>query len=132
MKNKYIFPVNKETISKVERVIDELDSKYDFGKDKYGKICLAVIEAAENCIIHGNKLDPESYLKLSYEMGDRGELGFVIGDQGSGFDHLEVNDPTTYRMKVMEKGRGIFIMKILADEIIFNNSGNEVELKFKL
>lgn len=131
MKNKYKFPASKETVSKIERLIDEIHQKYDIGNEKYGKISLAVIEAVENGIIHGNKLDPKSYLQLSYRINDR-EVGFVIRDQGAGFDHSAVEDPTAIKMKVKEKGRGIYIMKILADEISFNNIGNEVELKFKL
>jgi len=131
MKNKFKFPVNETTVSRVESLIDEIDIKHDLGEEKYGKISLAVIEAVENGIKHGNKLDPESYLDLSYRISDR-EVGFVIKDEGEGFDHKKINDPTSIKMKVQEKGRGIYIMKILADEINFNNCGNEVELKFKL
>lgn len=131
MKNSFEFPAKIENISKVESIIDNICSEYDLGCEKYGKICMAVIAAAENGIIHGNKLDSEKYLNLSYKINDR-EIGFVVSDQGAGFNYKIVPDPTNIKMKLVKKGRGIYVMKLLSDEIKFRGRGNEVELKFRL
>ena len=131
MKNEYEFPANQETITKVERLLDELCIEYNVDKKKYGKILVAVLAAVENSIIHGNGENPEKLLNISYDIEER-EIGFIIKDEGVGFNHKDIPDPTTVKMKVVKKGRGIYLMKILADKISFNETGNEVELRFKL
>ncbi|MFC2120848.1 ATP-binding protein [Bacteroidota bacterium] len=131
MKNKFKFPANTDSIAKVESLIDEVCSEYAISNKKYGNICIAVMAAVENSIIHGNKMDSEKSLNFSYDMEER-QIGFVIKDEGEGFDHQAIPDPTMVKMRIEKKGRGLFLMKVLSDELIFNNSGNEVELKFKL
>ena len=57
-------------------------------------------------------------------------LKFIVTDEGSGFDPDSLPDPTAPENIEKVTGRGIFLMKHLADEVSFSESGNQVELIF--
>jgi serine/threonine-protein kinase RsbW len=119
-----------QSINIIEKVIDDLKNEYDIHEDSYGNILVAVTEAVNNAIVHGNGLDPQKQVKVSYEVdGDR--IMFTIADQGKGFDYYNLPDPTAPENLEKPTGRGVFLMKHLADQVIFSENGKVVELYFK-
>lgn len=117
-------------ISLVEKLIDELSQQYSFHSDVYGKLLLAVVEGVNNAIVHGNKMVSEKKVTISYEV-ESNRISFTIRDEGEGFDHNLLPDPTTPENIERTHGRGVFLMKHLADELAFSDKGNEVKLTFK-
>lgn len=117
-------------ISLVEKLIDELSQQYSFHSDVYGKLLLAVVEGVNNAIVHGNKLVSEKKVTISYEV-ESNRISFTIRDEGQGFDHTLLPDPTTPENIERTHGRGVFLMKHLTDELAFSDKGNEVKLTFK-
>lgn len=117
-------------ISLVEKLIDELSQQYSFHSDVYGKLLLAVVEGVNNAIVHGNKIVSEKKVTISYEV-ESNRISFTIRDEGEGFDHTLLPDPTTPENIERTHGRGVFLMKHLADELAFSDKGNEVKLTFK-
>ena len=119
-----------QSINIIEKVIDDLKNEFEIHEDSYGNILVAVTEAVNNAIIHGNGLDPEKQVKVSYEIeGDR--IMFTISDEGKGFDYYNLPDPTAPENLEKPTGRGVFLMKHLADQVIFSENGKVVELYFK-
>lgn len=119
-----------QSINIIEKVIDDLKNEYNIHEDSYGNILVAVTEAVNNAIIHGNACDPSKQVKVSYEVdGDR--IMFTIIDEGSGFDYYNLPDPTAPENIEKPTGRGVFLMKHLADQVIFSDNGKMVELYFK-
>ena len=57
-------------------------------------------------------------------------LYFKITDQGAGFDFENVPDPTSPENIEKPNGRGVFLMRSLADECSFDDDGRIVELTF--
>ena len=55
---------------------------------------------------------------------------FSVKDEGAGFDFSNLPDPTAPENLLKENGRGIFLMKNLADKVEFIGGGNEVSLFF--
>ena len=55
-------------------------------------------------------------------------LKFRIEDEGVGFDFENLPDPTDPENIEKPNGRGIFLMKNLADEVSFEENGRVVEL----
>ena len=55
---------------------------------------------------------------------------FKVRDEGAGFDFDNLPDPTAPENLLKENGRGIFLMRNLADEVEFTGEGNEVCLFF--
>ena len=117
-------------LTKVENAIDSLTNEIGISKDSYGKIMVAVMEAVNNAIIHGNKADLKKKVEIEFK-SERGNLNVSVTDEGKGFKPGEVPDPTRPENIEEISGRGIFLMSKLADEIEFNRKGNNVILKFK-
>jgi serine/threonine-protein kinase RsbW len=119
-----------QSINIIEKVIDDMKSEFDIHEDSYGNILVAVTEAVNNAIAHGNQNDPSKMVSVSYEVdGDR--ISFTVSDEGAGFDYYNLPDPTTPENLEKPAGRGVFLMKHLADQVIFSENGRVVELYFK-
>lgn len=115
----------------VEKAIDELSLELDLSDEVYGNVLVATMEATNNAIIHGNRSNPEKEVKIEMKIEDK-ELMVHIEDQGEGFDHMNIPDPTAPENLEKINGRGIFLMERLSDEILYIEEGRIVELKFKL
>jgi serine/threonine-protein kinase RsbW len=126
-----VFKSEIKNINLVERLIDDISAKYQLHYDIYGKLLLAVVEGVNNAIVHGNKLESDKDVILQYQITDK-DIQFVITDNGPGFDYRNLPDPTKPENIEKTHGRGIFLMKHLADEVEFNDKGNEVKVVFNL
>jgi serine/threonine-protein kinase RsbW len=128
---KISFPATAENVSIVENLIDDICSQYKVNDDNYGNILVALTEAVNNAIHHGCKANPNKNVVVTFE-SDEKELCFIVQDQGDGFDHETLPDPTAPENIENPNGRGVFLMKQLADAIEFKDKGRTVLLKFKL
>jgi serine/threonine-protein kinase RsbW len=124
-----VFPSELENISRVEKLIDEISSSHNLSSEIYGKISVAIIEAVNNAILHGNQLDINKKVKIEYNIDDE-SISFIVGDEGTGFDFSNIPDPTLPENLEKTHGRGIFLMNHLADDIEFAKNGAIVEMKF--
>ena len=120
---------NLESLSKIESFIDEVCEQYKFGEDHYGNILIALTEAVNNAIKHGNKLNTEKKVNLNMETSGT-SVCFIVKDEGVGFDFNNVPDPTLPENLERLRGRGVFLMKALADEIEFEENGTIIKLNF--
>ena len=118
-----------ENIALVEKMIDDICDSYKVGEENYGNILIALTEAVNNAITHGNSKDPEKEVKLSFWPTENA-LKFKIVDEGPGFDYENLPDPTSPENIEKPNGRGVFLMKNLADEVAFEDNGAVVELSF--
>lgn len=125
-------PSNSNSITVVENFVDDLVDTLSIGDDVYANLMTCLNEAVTNAVFHGNKQDPEKIVFLNLEVINNKRLIFTIADQGEGFDFNNLPDPTSPENLENLSGRGVFIMKQLADQCIFNTLGNEVELHFKI
>lgn len=114
----------------VESTIDNITSDAGISQESYGKILIAVLEAVNNAIMHGNKSDKSKNVLIDFSIKEK-DLNISVTDEGPGFDPDKVPDPTKPETIELINGRGVFLMKRLADEIEFNSKGNSVKLKFK-
>ena len=64
--------------------------------------------------------------------GSSEEVEFVVEDEGEGFDLASVPDPTLPENIEKLSGRGIFLMRNLADEVSFENNGSKIKLTFSI
>jgi serine/threonine-protein kinase RsbW len=115
----------------VERLVEDVCDVFNVNEDSYGNILIAVTEAVNNAIYHGNQGNPEKKIKIGFESGEK-NISFSVADEGPGFDHTTLPDPTDPVNIDKPNGRGVFLMKNLADKVEFNNNGQEVCLTFNL
>jgi serine/threonine-protein kinase RsbW len=126
---KFEFSSEIENINIVERFIDEVCDTYKVGEENYGNILIALTEAVNNAISHGNRRDPSKTVHLTFKPSAE-ELVFIIEDEGPGFDYDNLPDPTAPENIEQPNGRGVYLMRHLADEVEFDETGSVVELKF--
>jgi serine/threonine-protein kinase RsbW len=124
-------PSKHESITQLEALIETVADKYQVGEDTFANMMTCLNEAVINAIIHGNKLNPDKTVFVNVE-ADSKRIIWTITDEGDGFDYNNLADPTAADRLEELTGRGVFILKHLADQCIFNAKGNEVELHFKI
>ena len=124
-------PSITDNVSVVESFIDNLKDKISLSDNIYGNILISVTEAVNNAIIHGNKEDKAKKVEL-YLKQSKKSISFIIKDEGPGFDESKIPDPTSPKNLDNIKGRGVFLIKNLTDNVKFRKKGSEVELVFNL
>jgi len=122
-------PSLMENIRMIESFIDNAKERFHLDDDIYGNIMIAVTEAVNNAIKHGNDNNKSKNVFLSLSLDDS-LIKFTIKDEGKGFDYQHLPDPTSPENLEKPGGRGIFLMKHLSDEVDFKDEGRTVVLSF--
>jgi anti-sigma regulatory factor (Ser/Thr protein kinase) len=105
------------------------------------QLCTALDELLGNALEHGCRFERRCGCELTYIRTPRMIL-FQIRDAGTGFDlngipHAAVNNPpedplrhaaAREQMGIRPGGFGILLVKQIADDLIYNEQGNEVVL----
>ena len=113
----------------------------DLAADLCEELATAMDELLSNAIEHGCKTLPQHCVELTYIKTPRIVL-FQTRDAGPGFSmkrvpHAAVNNPpedplrhTKFRLRkgLRPGGFGIMVVRQIADELIYNENGNEVVL----
>ena len=129
---KLLIPSTAENIVLVEKLVDDVCDLFDIKEEIYGHILVALTEAVNNAIQHGNKANPNSNIEVTFKIIKNQTLFFTVKDQGPGFDFNNLADPTDPQNLEKPTGRGIFLMKHLCDGVSFEEKGTKVILEFKL
>jgi serine/threonine-protein kinase RsbW len=126
------FKSEKKSIAIVEPIVFELKDKLGIATETFYNVMIAVTEAVNNAIIHGNKCDPDKEVFLRIE-ATKEKFKIVVRDNGSGFDPENLADPRKPENLLKEGGRGVFLIKELANDVKFNidDSGTEMTMWFK-
>ena len=119
-----------ESLRLVEKFVDDVSNELKLSNEIYGNLLIAVLEAANNAIVHGNKLDESKKVKIEL-LKEKDLLVIIVKDEGPGFDYNNVPDPTAPENIEKITGRGIFLMQKLSDDIEFSENGTVVKLIFK-
>ena len=123
-------PSSNESLTKVENFVDEICEAYYITNSYYGNILMAILETVKNAILHGNKNDPGKQVKITFKSVPNG-LCFTIKDQGDGFNFRNIPNPIEAADGLAENaGKGIFLIRSLADQVSYNSKGNVVEVVF--
>ena len=124
-------PSCSKSICQLEQFIGVIATQYQISQDKYPDILISLTEAVNNAIIHGNKEDQNKYVEIELNKTTQG-ISFVISDQGLGFNPKAIPDPTQPENIGCCGGRGVFLMKQLADRVEYRDNGRKVEIHFSV
>lgn len=119
------------SIKKVETYVQSLCSRLNIKDDMHCNILISLTEAVNNAIRHGNNLDSNKFVLVESGL-EKKTLSVVISDEGKGFDPEALADPTAEENIYECGGRGVFLIKQLADDVHFLNNGSTVKLAFRL
>lgn len=118
-----------DNITLIENFIEDLNIEFKLSSNLYGRLTLAIIEAVNNAILHGNKRDPTKFVTVVANKMIN-QLKVIINDEGEGFDFTVIPDPTLPDTIRKITGRGLYLMQSLSDQMIFENNGTSVILVF--
>jgi serine/threonine-protein kinase RsbW len=106
-------------------------SKFRKQDGSEANIEMALHEALTNAVVHGNHEDPDKLVHIACRCSIDGQVSITIRDQGQGFDTRAVPDPTTTENLLSTRGRGIYLMRALMDEVSFDEGGVVVHMRKK-
>lgn len=119
-------------IEAISPVVDQLMQLMDAWRctvDNEFAVELALREALSNAVIHGNRLDPGKSVEIRCRC-ERGKgVWIIVKDQGKGFDPIALPNPLGPMETQAEHGRGIYLMKLMMDEVSFWRGGTEVRMR---
>ncbi|GBG55477.1 serine-protein kinase RsbW [Sporomusaceae bacterium FL31] len=92
---------------------------------------IAFNEAVNNAIKYG-KSNGKNIVTIKFNLLKGKRLVIRVKDNGTGFDLTKAYCDTSADQSLAESGRGIPLMKAIADYVTYNKRGNEVLLMKKI
>ncbi len=120
-----------ENIAEVESLVNQLVADFQLCPEITCHILVSLTEAVNNAIVHGNKADKAKLVTIKFRHLN-GTLEISVKDEGTGFDHSVLPDPTTPENIMKLGGRGVFLIKQLADDVYFMDNGSTVAMRFSI
>jgi serine/threonine-protein kinase RsbW len=120
---------DKNAVKIIEPLIWDMKNTLSLSDERIYNILIAVTEAVNNAVSHGNKYDATKKVDFSIRVLDN-EIIFVVIDEGRGFNPEIIPDPRDPRNLLREGGRGVFLIQQLSDEAIFSDNGRQLTMKF--
>ena len=119
-----------EMIDLVQSVLEDMAGQAMFDEEAAHWMGMAVREALNNAIKHGNQMNPDKEVRVTFDLLPQ-SLEIRIADQGKGFDTSKLPDPTEPANLLKPSGRGIYYMRTFMDQVDFKSgkkTGTEVHL----
>lgn len=107
------------------RLAEELRDHFP-DQEAFG-ILLSVEEAIVNAVKHGNQLDPNKQVRVTYSL-TKGKFEMTVEDEGPGFNPADVPDPLDPENLERPGGRGLLLMRSYLTEVEYSPRGNRVRL----
>jgi anti-sigma regulatory factor (Ser/Thr protein kinase) len=111
----------------VERIVEACRHLGGLDDEASFRLRVAMGEAVANAILYGNEEDPTRFVTIEAEPHPH-LVRVRIADEGTGFDPGSIPDPRGSTGVKRSRGRGLFLLRSLMDEVSFNDVGNEVTL----
>lgn len=121
-----------KNINQIDKIISSIFERYNIPEELFGNVLIALTEAVNNAILHGNNCNSLKKVLISHCFVENKTLSFSVSDEGDGFDPNALPDPTDPINIEKIGGRGVFLMRQLSDNLIFNDNGRNVVIEFKL
>ena len=116
------------TIDSVDQTIISVKGRLEAAFSSYGDFALELVlrEALMNAVKHGSGYDAKKKVSLQLTW-DTQYFYIRIRDEGPGF--LYEAPVSSHTAPSAESGRGMPIIEYYADQISFNDTGNEISIK---
>ncbi len=120
-----------EELERLEPFVNELQEWAKFKENDFNRIMLALSEAVNNAILHGNQQDPDKEVDINTKL-ETGTLTISVQDEGDGFDPGSIPDPLKEENLLNEGGRGVYLIEQYADSVNFSKGGTKITFTFRL
>ena len=122
-------PSDRGELGELARLLEDNRQLCPLSDDQFYNLVIALTEAVNNAIVHGNKSNPALTVHYEVECVPGGVL-CTVEDEGSGFDPDAVADPISPENLLRDGGRGIFIIRTLMRDMTIENTGQGMRIRF--
>lgn len=123
------FNTNKGELSLLLRELEQLRPQMLLSNDQFHNLVIAMTEAVNNAIVHGNQLDTSKEVFYQISTTDEGVF-CIIEDEGEGFTLEELANPISPENILMESGRGMFIIGALMRDLKATKTEKGMRVEF--
>ena len=124
------FRSNVDHLEEVESITSKIAAEAGFDESSSDDLSIVITELFNNAIHHGNKDDLNKEVKIEYNL-QADHLKISVEDQGNGFIPDKIKNPLDPENLLAESGRGIYLVKMLMDEIEFDISNDCCKITIK-
>jgi serine/threonine-protein kinase RsbW len=115
-----VLPSRIEAVADAAAAAAEVANRSELGDEAAFGVDMAVREAVTNAVLHGNLQDEAKSVEIVFtSLSDALEI--TVRDYGTGFNPLNVPDPTDPQNILKTSGRGILFMRTFMDEVEWSN-----------
>lgn len=126
-----VLPSSRKNVQMVEDFFRTVNESYRLPDEKLHSLLVAVTEAVNNGIIHGNKSDESKNVTVTCSK-DSDTITVRVRDEGKGFTPADIADPLKEENLLRMGGRGVFLMRSFMESVSYNDEGNEVTMVMKV
>ncbi len=109
-----------------QRIMSDV-ARHGFSNDSTFAIRIALEEALDNAIKHGNRLNTRKKVRVQARV-TRKRAEIVIEDEGKGFERRCVPDPTAEENLCKCSGRGILLIEAYMNSVKWDRGGRRVRM----
>ena len=124
-----VLPSEMGSLQTLDEFMTQLIATVELDPDASASVMVSTFEAVTNAIRHGNQLNPGKKVNVEICI-EPSRLQISVSDEGPGFSPDLVRDPTDPANIELEGGRGVFLIRQLADEVSYHDEGRCVEMAF--
>lgn len=122
---------SRKNIHQVEEFFHAVNSTFQLPDERLHALLVAVTEAVNNGIIHGNNNDAAKFVTVKCSR-DKNSVTIKVKDEGKGFNPKNVSNPLDEENLLRTGGRGVFLMKSFMQSVTYNKRGNEVTMTLEV
>lgn len=93
------------------------------------KVDVALREALTNAVVHGSGLNPRKRITVHCFCSETRGMMLLVRDRGRGFDPTQIPDPTAGDNIYKAHGRGIFLIRVMMDQVRYRRGGRDVVMR---
>ncbi len=120
---------SRDELMQLPRLLEEFRSRCSISDTQFFNLVVAVTEAVNNAIVHGNQLNPERTVRYSIRCQHDG-IHCVVEDEGKGFAPDDIADPVSPENLLQEGGRGIFLIRSLMQSFHAERTDRGMRVEF--
>lgn len=124
-----ILEMHEDINFRIEQFVEEITDEYLLHDTYFGNILIALSEAVENAILHGNSGNRAKKVFVILEK-KRDGLWISVTDQGEGFDYTGTMASESLYEDTEKKG--LALIRAIADEVRFKQKGRTIEMLFRI
>jgi len=117
---------SQSELNKVEKLVEALADKYYLNDTYFANMMVALTEAFNNSMIHGNKNNSSKQITIDFTINEK-EMIVDVRDEGEGFDYVGYMNT-----KHADNQRGIELIQSVSDKVEFSENGRCISIHFNV